>query len=103
MTYNYSDNMKIGEIKRGMSNIAVEGKVVDVSESRQVQTRYGKKSVADATIEDDSGQIGLSLWENQINSVTVGNIITVSGAYVTEFRDKLQLNIPKSGKLEVLK
>jgi ssDNA-binding replication factor A large subunit len=102
MTYNYSDTMKIGEIKRGMSNITVEGKVVDVSESRQVQTRYGKKNVADATIEDDSGQIGLSLWENQISAVTIGNSISVSGAYVTEFRDKLQLNIPKSGKLEVL-
>jgi len=94
--------MKIGEIKRGMSNITVEGKVVDISDSREVQTRYGKKNVADATIEDDSGQISLSLWENQINAVTVGNSISVAGAYVTEFRNKLQLNIPKSGKLEVL-
>jgi ssDNA-binding replication factor A large subunit len=95
--------MKISEIKRGTSGISVTAKVIDISDPRDVQTKYGKRSVADATLEDDSGQIGMSLWENQINSVAVGDTITVSGAYVTEFRDKLQLSIPKSGKIEVSK
>jgi len=95
--------MKISEIKRGMSGIAVTAKVIDISDSRDVQTKYGKRSVADATLEDDSGQIGMSLWENQINSVAVGDMVTVSGAYVTEFREKLQLSIPKTGKIEANK
>lgn len=95
--------MKISEIKRGMSSISIQAKIVDVSESRAVNTRYGKRNVADATLEDDSGQINLSLWENQIHSVSVGDTIILSGAFVTEFRDKLQLNIPKSGKLEIAK
>jgi len=92
--------MKINEIKRGMSGISVTAKVIDISESRDVQTKYGKRSVADATLEDESGQIGMSLWETQINSVAVGETVTVSGAYVTEFREKLQLSIPKTGKIE---
>lgn len=95
--------MKISEIQRGMSNITIEGKVIDIGEDRSVNTRYGKKTVADAMIEDDSGQIKLTLWENQITSVRVGDKVSVSGAYVTEFRDVLQLNIPRSGKLEVVK
>lgn len=94
--------MKISEIQRGMSNVSIEGKIVDVSEVREVNTRYGRRSVADAIVEDDSGQIKISLWENQINSIRVGDKVSVSGAYVTEFRDVLQLNIPRSGKLEVL-
>ena len=93
--------MKISEIQRGMSNVSVEGKIIDISEVREVDTRYGKKSVADATIEDDSGQIKLTLWEDQIQSVRVGDKVTVTGGYVTEFRDVVQLNIPRSGKLEV--
>jgi ssDNA-binding replication factor A large subunit len=95
--------MKISDITAGMSNVSVEAKVVDVSESRDVQTRYGPRTVADATLEDETGQISVSLWEKQINSVTVGDRVRVVGAYVTKFRDKLQLNIPKSGRLEVLK
>jgi len=94
--------MKINEIQRGSSNVTLQAKIIDISDSRDVQTKYGKKSVADATLEDDSGQITLTLWEENITKVRVGDNISVSGAYVTEFRDKLQLNIPKSGKLEVL-
>jgi replication factor A1 len=95
--------MKIAEIQRGMSNVSVEGKIVDIGEAREVNTRYGKKTVADAMIEDDSGQIKVSLWENQINTIRVGDKVIVDGAYITEFRDTLQLNIPRSGKLEVQK
>jgi len=95
--------MKIADIKLGLSGIIVEAKVVEIGESRDVNTKYGVKTVADAILEDDTGQIKLSLWEDQINSVSVGDNVAVRGAYVTQFRDTLQLNIPRSGKLEVVK
>jgi replication factor A1 len=95
--------MKINEIKRGISGISVTAKIIDISEKRDVQTKYGRRSVADATLEDETGQINMSLWETQITSVAVGDRVTVSGAYVTEFRDKLQLSIPKTGKIEINK
>jgi ssDNA-binding replication factor A large subunit len=95
--------MKINEIKRGASNISIQAKVIDISDSRDVQTKYGKRSVADATLEDDSGQISLTLWEEKITSIKVGDVVNLAGAYVTEFRDKLQLNIPRTGKIEIVK
>lgn len=94
--------MKIEEIKRSMSNISIQAKIIDISDPRSVQTRYGQKNVADATLEDDTGQISLTLWEEKISSVSVGNTINVTGAFVTSFRDKLQLNIPRSGNIEVV-
>lgn len=95
--------MKINEIKRGMSNITLQAKVVDISQPRQVQTKFGVRSVADATLEDESGQISMSLWEEKITSIKVGDTVDISGGYTTEFRDKLQLNIPRMGKLEIVK
>ena len=92
--------MKINEIKREMSGITVEGKIVDLSEPRRVRTRYGLRSVADATLQDETGSIKLSLWEEKIDSVNIGDKVKISGAYVTEFRTELQLSIPRSGKLE---
>lgn len=94
--------MNIGDIKRGMSNISLEAKVIDISDTRDVMTRFGRRSVADATLEDETGQISLSLWQDQIEKVKVGDTLKISGAFVTEFREKLQLNIPKSGKIEVV-
>lgn len=94
--------MKIADVKVGMSAITIQAKVVEISETREVQTKYGPRAVADAILEDDTGQISLSLWEKQIASVSVGDTVEVGGAYVTQFRDKVQLSIPKNGKLEVV-
>lgn len=95
--------MKISELKSGINDVSVEGKIVEKSEARTVRTRYGMRSVADATLEDDTGTIGLSLWEDQIDMVNQGDDVKVTGAYMTEFRNTLQLNIPRSGKLVVTK
>jgi replication factor A1 len=94
--------MKINEIRRGMNGIASEGRIVEKSETRRVNTRYGPRSVADATLEDETGRIKVSLWEENIESVNVGDKIKVTGAYITEFRNQLQLNVPRSGSIEVL-
>lgn len=94
--------MNINEIKLGMSNVSITGKVIDVGEAREVMTRYGRRSVANATIEDATGEISLSLWQDQINRVKPGDKVNITGAYVSEFGGKLQLNIPRSGKIEVV-
>ncbi|MBI4894500.1 MAG: DNA-binding protein [Candidatus Aenigmarchaeota archaeon] len=93
--------MKIGEITRSSNNIALQARVVDKGEKREVNTKYGRKSVADCVLEDESGQITLSLWEEKIDQVRVGDVLTIEGGYVTEFRDKMQLNLPRSGKMEI--
>ena len=95
--------MLINEIERGMSGISVEGKIVDISEPRKVNTRYGPRSIADATLEDETGSIKLSFWEEKIESVNIGDRIKIDEAYVTEFRNELQLNILRSSKLEIIK
>ncbi len=94
--------MKINEITRGISGIELEAKVIEKGEKREVNTKYGKKSVAEFSIEDETGQINLSLWEEKIDTIKVGDKIKLEGGYVTEFRDKLQLNLPRNGKLETL-
>ncbi len=94
--------MNISDIKIGMSNISVKARVIDKSDIREVNTKYGKRSVADFLLEDSTGQISLSLWEKDIDKVEVGDTIEVSGAFATKFRDRLQLNIPKTGNIKVL-
>ncbi|MEM7821192.1 MAG: OB-fold nucleic acid binding domain-containing protein [Candidatus Aenigmatarchaeota archaeon] len=95
--------MKINEIKRGMSNVSVEGRVINIEEEREVMTKFGRRRVANASIEDETGEITLSLWQEQIDRIKEGDNVSISGAFVTEFRGKLQLNIPRSGKIEILK
>ena len=93
--------MKINEIKLGISVVSMEGKIIAKSEPRSVRTRFGPRSVADAELEDETGTIKLSLWEQQIALVNVGDTVKINEAYVTEFSNQLQLNIPRPGVLEV--
>lgn len=95
--------MKISELKSGMRSVNVEASVVSVSEPRIVNTRDGRTAkVADVIIQDDSGQIKLSLWEDQIAQVKEGSKITIENGYTTSFRGENQLNVGKYGKLNVV-
>ena len=51
-------------------------------------------------MEDDSGQVDFSLWEADIDKISEGDTVKVTGAFVKEWQSKLQLNIPKSGTCE---
>jgi ssDNA-binding replication factor A large subunit len=42
------------------------------------------------------------LWEQQIDLANIGDIVSIKGAYVTEYRNEIQLNIPRSGTIEVV-
>jgi hypothetical protein len=94
--------LKINEIESGMNGVSMEGKIIEKSDPRNVNTRYGQRSVAEVILEDETGTIHLSLWEQQIDLVNVGDRVRITGAYVTEYRDVLQLNIPRSGTIEVV-
>ncbi len=95
--------MKISELKVGASNVTVQGKVIQKDAPREVVTKYGKRlSVANITIQDDSGSIAMSLWGNDINNVDQGDTIEVENGYVNEFRGTPQLASGKFGKVKVI-
>lgn len=94
--------MKISELNAGMNDVNVKAKVAKVSQPRSVQTKYGPNTVADATLEDNSGSITMTLWGKQISSLKEGDSIEVKGAYVKEWNGELQLGVGKTGEINVL-
>jgi replication factor A1 len=94
--------LKIKDLSMGSSRVSVEGVVVSKSEPRNVKTKMGEDAqVADCVIEDDSGKIVMSLWNNQIEQVNEGDQVRVENGYVTSFRSELRLNVGRYGKLYV--
>ncbi len=96
--------MKIKELQNGMKRVEVEASVVDKGDTRQVQSRYKDEmyNVADAMVQDDTGTIKLTLWNEQIDMVNVGDNIKIENGYVTSFKGEIQLNVGKYGKLSIL-
>ncbi len=92
--------MKISDIRYGTRDIAITAKVVEMGDIREVKTKFGPTTVLNAVIEDETGQIKMTLWGDQIDKVRKGDVISVEGGYVREFNGELFLNIGRNGKIE---
>jgi replication factor A1 len=96
-------NPKIEDLKAGMKRINLIAKVVEVPEPNKVYTRSGTEAyVSNALISDETGKIRISLWNQQINTISKGVMIRIQDGTVTRFRGDLQLRIGKSGRLSVI-
>ena len=96
--------MNIADLNDGMRKVDVAGTITDKSDTREVKSRYTNDSykVADATLEDVTGHITLTLWHEQTEQVNIDDKVKIENGYVKSFRDTLQLNSGKYGTLTVL-
>ncbi|MEJ2271301.1 MAG: OB-fold nucleic acid binding domain-containing protein [Candidatus Bathyarchaeota archaeon] len=87
-----------------MKCIKLTGKITEISKSNTVFSRFGEpKIVANAKLSDETGFIQFPLWDQQIQTVSLGDLIQIENAYVSSFKGKLQLRIRKKGKLKVIR
>lgn len=94
--------MMISELKPRQGKVEVTGEVRDIEEPRTFN-KFGKEGrVANATIFDDSGEIKLTLWNDDIDKVKVGSKVKITNGFVNEWQGEMQLTAGRMGKLEVV-
>jgi len=94
--------MPIKDLQPKQGNVEVEATVVDKGDIREFN-KFGKAGrVCNAKIKDSTGTIALTLWNEQIDQIHVGDRIKITNGYVNEWQGELQLTTGKFGKLEVL-
>jgi len=95
-----SSVLSIKDLQDKMTQIHLKAKVLEISKPNSVYTRYGNcASVANALIGDDTGTIRLCLWNEQIQSISVGDTIQIENARTSTFKGQRQLNIGRKGLL----
>ncbi len=96
-------HLKVEDLRVGMKKINVTAQVTEVSEPSKVHTQFRDNAVvSNAVIEDDSGKILLCLWDQQVNTVHVGDAVEVKGAHVAMFKGERQLRLGKNGTVTIL-
>jgi replication factor A1 len=85
-----STEIKIGDIREGVGNITVTGRIMTV-EQRNITVKGEPKTVYSGLIADDTGKIQYSAW-NDYNLKT-GETICVKNAYIRAWRGIPQLNL----------
>lgn len=95
-----AETNKISELRANQGNVNVEGNVIEKGELRSF-TKFGKElKLANAILEDDSGKIKLTLWNDDAVRIKEGDMVKISNGYVSEFQGEKQLTSGKFGKIE---
>ncbi|MBI4447524.1 DNA-binding protein [Candidatus Woesearchaeota archaeon] len=94
--------MEIKDLKPRQSKVEIEVDVEEKGEVREFDKFGAKGRVATAIGKDSTGKIKVTLWNDEIDKVNVGDKIKITNGYVNEFQGEKQLTAGRFGKLEVV-
>lgn len=94
--------MEIKDIKANQGNIDLVLEVVDKEDPRAFE-KFGKQGkVCNAKVKDGTGEIKLTLWNDDAEAVNVGDKIHLKNGWCSEYKGEKQLSTGKFGKIEVV-
>ena len=92
-------NFNINDLNENSKNVNATIKVIEIGETKDIPSRFGDKRVCEVKVADASGSILLSLWDDQIGKIAVGDTLSVQNGYISIVRNSMRLNIGKYGKM----
>ena len=96
-------NVTIDQAKNMRSGIDLEGTVERKGETRTVTKKAGGEiNVCDAYLTDESGEIKLTLWADDIEKVSNGSKVKITNGYTNTFKGEVSIGKGKFGQIEVL-
>src|SRR3989338_1914210 len=94
--------MKVKELTAKQGNVNIDLDVLDVGQAREFQ-KFGKPGrVANAVAKDETGNIKLTLWNDDIEKISAGDKVHLTNGYVNEWQGEMQLTTGRLGKLEIV-
>jgi replication factor A1 len=91
---------KVRDLTPNSKQVNVLAKVMNVGESKEVMGKFGDpRKVCEAVVGDDTATITLSLWNEQIGTISKDDVILVDNGYVSLVRGHMRLNVGRYGNL----
>ena len=94
--------MKVNEVKAKQAVPEIELEVVSKGEVRDFATERASGKVCSAAGKDDTGEIKLSLWNEQCDEINEGDKVKIENGWCGEYQGEKQLSTGKFGKLTKL-
>ncbi|MGY5880505.1 MAG: GNAT family N-acetyltransferase [Candidatus Thorarchaeota archaeon] len=98
------ETTRIADVADNEQRYIIEGTVESSTEPREVFSNKDNKhhQVVEVTLSDDSASMKLVLWDDMIRQVRMNDQIRVETAYVSTFKDEMQLNVSRNGRIAIL-
>jgi replication factor A1 len=95
--------MNISELKSNTGKAEITAEVIEKQQPKEFE-KFGKKGkLCNVIIKDSSGTVKLTLWNEQVELVSMGDMVKISNGWVSEWQGEKQLSTGKFGKLEIVK
>jgi replication factor A1 len=94
-----ANNQKIKDIKDGMGDLNLTGKILEISEIRTFQRKDGNPGkVGNLLLGDNTGTVRVTLWDDKtefLNQIEYGDTVELVNAYAREnaFTQKVELQV----------
>ncbi len=92
-------NFNVNDLTENSKNVNATLKVIEIGETKEINSKFGTKHVCEVKVADKTGSILMSLWDDQIGKIAVGDVIDVQNGYISIVRNSMRLNIGKYGKI----
>ena len=92
--------MKVNELQDKNAVEEITLKITAKEEPRDV--RGGTLRVCNATGEDETGKVVITLWNQDIDKVKEGDTIKITGGWSQIYNDSMQVSSGKRGNIEII-
>ncbi len=94
--------MTIKDLQPRMGKVELVATVTEKAAPREFNKEGRSGKVCNAKIKDETGEVTLTLWNDDADKVNVGDKVKISNGFVSEWQGEMQLSTGKFGKLEVV-
>lgn len=97
-----TEYIEMEALKPNFRDLKLIVKIVDMGVQRVVNTRRTRRDhrVTEAHVGDKTGSALLTLWDDQIDRFSIGDVLEIKNAYTTLYRGSLRLNVARNGGVE---
>jgi len=98
-----TSDQQIKDIDAKVRCVNLKAKVIGKSIPKYVFSRFGDAlTLSTATISDGTGSMRMSLWNTEIDRVSIGDTVQINNGRVRTFRGELQVSLGRKGRLQVV-
>lgn len=94
--------MPIKDVKPNTGSVTLVAEVIKKDSPRSFE-KFGKSGrVCNAILKDATGSITLTLWNDDVDKVKVGDTIKLENGWCSEYKGERQVSTGKLGRIEVM-
>ncbi|MBI4052406.1 MAG: hypothetical protein HY394_00035 [Candidatus Diapherotrites archaeon] len=91
--------MKVNELKPKSAVPEITLEIVSKGESRDFASDRGSGKVCNCAAKDETGEISLTLWNEQTDTFEEGDKVKIENGWVSEYKGKMQLGTGRMGTI----